>query len=101
MKNLKWRAILVFLVMLVSFVYLLPTISPSLPARWKKLLPSEKIHLGLDLQGGMTHLVLEVQAEKAVENQLERNVESLKDVFFAKSAFRFGLLPVMAHRRLN
>jgi preprotein translocase subunit SecD len=83
LKNLKWRAILIFLVILVSFIYLLPTISPSLPARWKKMLPSEKIHLGLDLQGGM-HLVLEVQAEKAVENQLERNVELLKDAFREK-----------------
>jgi len=35
------------------------------------------ITLGLDLQGGM-HLVLEVEAQKAVESHLERVVEDLK-----------------------
>jgi len=37
----------------------------------------KKINLGLDLQGGM-HLVLEVQAEKAVENAIERLREEVK-----------------------
>ncbi len=37
----------------------------------------EKIVLGLDLQGGM-HLVLEVQAEKAVEATLERIADDIK-----------------------
>lgn len=37
----------------------------------------EKIILGLDLQGGM-HLVLEVQAEKAVEATLERIADDIK-----------------------
>ena len=34
----------------------------------RSFLPAEKIHLGLDLQGG-TILVLEVKVDKAVENQ--------------------------------
>jgi preprotein translocase subunit SecD len=38
---------------------------------------AEKVNLGLDLQGGM-HLVLEVQAEKAVENTTERLREEIK-----------------------
>jgi preprotein translocase subunit SecD len=38
---------------------------------------AEKVNLGLDLQGGM-HLVLEVQAEKAVENATERLREEIK-----------------------
>ena len=41
------------------------------------LLPTEKIHLGLDLQGGV-HLVLEVQTDKAVENRIERMTEDLR-----------------------
>jgi preprotein translocase subunit SecD len=41
------------------------------------MLPQDKIHLGLDLKGGM-HLVLEVQAQKAVESHLERIVEDIK-----------------------
>ena len=32
--------------------------------------PREKIHLGLDLQGGL-HLVLEVQVDKGIERVLE------------------------------
>lgn len=40
--------------------------------------PREKIHLGLDLQGGL-HLVLEVQVDKAVERTLERTAETLRD----------------------
>jgi preprotein translocase subunit SecD len=37
----------------------------------------EKISLGLDLQGGM-HLVLEVEAEKAVEFSMEQRTEDIK-----------------------
>jgi preprotein translocase subunit SecD len=44
------------------------------------VLPSEKIHLGLDLQGGM-HLLLEVQTEKAAENRTERLAEEIKGEF--------------------
>ncbi|MBI3815379.1 MAG: protein translocase subunit SecD [Nitrospinae bacterium] len=40
----------------------------------------EKIHLGLDLQGGM-HLILDVEAEKAVESTLDRYVMNLRDAF--------------------
>jgi preprotein translocase subunit SecD len=39
--------------------------------------PKEKIHLGLDLQGGL-HLVLEVQVDKAVERTLERTGETVR-----------------------
>ena len=78
MKDLKWREILVVVIFIVGMVYLTPTLSPSLPAWWKGFLPKEKIHLGLDLQGGM-HLVLEVEADKAVENHAERLADDLKE----------------------
>src|SRR5687768_5830192 len=39
--------------------------------------PSEKIRLGLDLQGGL-HLVLEVQAEQAVKRSLDRMADLLR-----------------------
>jgi preprotein translocase subunit SecD len=39
--------------------------------------PKEKVHLGLDLQGGL-HLVLEVQVDKAVERALERTAEAVR-----------------------
>ena len=56
---------------LVSLVYLTPTFVPRLPSWWSNFLPTEKIHLGLDLQGG-SHLILEVKVDKAIENNLER-----------------------------
>ncbi len=43
----------------------------------------DKIHLGLDLQGGI-HLVLEVEANEAVENAAETYVEQIKDALRAK-----------------
>ncbi|MGA1875317.1 MAG: protein translocase subunit SecD [bacterium] len=77
--NLKWRFILIAMVTIVSVAYVIPSIFGSkLPYWWKKPLPSEKVHLGLDLQGGM-HLVLGVKLDKAVENSLEATVTSLKD----------------------
>jgi preprotein translocase subunit SecD len=78
LKDLKWRAIIIFLVILACIIYLLPSVTPSLPPQWKKVLPMEKIHLGLDLQGGM-QLVLEVEADKAVANQVNRMTEEIKD----------------------
>ena len=85
MKDLKWREILVVVILLVGIVYLMPTLSPSLPAWWKKVLPKETIHLGLDLQGGM-HLMLEVQADKAVENTAERLADDLKETMRTERA---------------
>ena len=71
MKNFSWKLILVFAVIVATFVYVLPTFKPEL---W----PHKKINLGLDLQGGM-HLVLEVDTFKAVESQVERISEEIRD----------------------
>jgi len=70
------RAVLVRLVIsliaaCVALVYLTPTFIHSLPSWWSSFLPTDRIHLGLDLQGG-SHLVLEVKVDKAVENTMER-----------------------------
>lgn len=76
-KSLSWRAAIVAFAVLMSFVYLMPSLTSEFPGWWSNLLPRDKIHLGLDLQGGM-HLVLEVGSLKAVESHLERVVEELK-----------------------
>jgi preprotein translocase subunit SecD len=76
-KSLGWRSAIVLFAVLVSFIYLTPSLISKFPAWWSNLLPRERIHLGLDLQGGM-HLVLEVEAIKAVESHLERIVEELR-----------------------
>ena len=57
---------------LASLIYLAPTFfAGRLPSWWGNFLPADRIHLGLDLQGG-SHLVLEVQVDKAIENNLDR-----------------------------
>ncbi len=86
-NKLTWRVVVIALSILGAFIYLVPSISQSLPPWWGKILPTEKIHLGLDLQGGM-HLVLEVEAEKAVESNIERVVEELKHDL-RKNRFRY------------
>jgi preprotein translocase subunit SecD len=76
-KNLSWRGAIVVLLICMALLYLTPSLSGGLPAWWSRYLPQEKIHLGLDLQGGV-HLVLEVDAAKAVESHLERVIEEFK-----------------------
>jgi preprotein translocase subunit SecD len=78
MRSLKWRFILYAAITVFSILLLLPTLTSQLPQLLSKIVPSEKIHLGLDLQGGM-HLILEVEAEKAVESYVERIKNNMKD----------------------
>ncbi|MEK6712136.1 MAG: protein translocase subunit SecD [Nitrospinota bacterium] len=63
MKGLGWRAALIIIVIGAAGFYLYP--------------PKERLNLGLDLQGGI-HLVLEVQAEKAVDAKLDRYFGELR-----------------------
>lgn len=78
-KSIKIRAALAAAICLAAFFYLMPSLTSDLFPFWEKYLPKEKIHLGLDLQGGM-HLALEVDTEKAVETNLERTGNNLKEV---------------------
>ena len=70
MKNISWKLVLVFAVVIAAIIYILPTLKPDL---W----PHKKINLGLDLQGGM-HLVLEVDTDKAVESTAERVSQEIR-----------------------
>jgi len=79
-KSLKWRAVLICSVIVLALVYILPTFT-RVPIWWQDNLPAEKISLGLDLQGGV-HLLLEVEADKAVENTLERYAEDMEELLF-------------------
>src|SRR5947199_6874745 len=56
---------------LASLIYLAPTFVRHLPSWWSNFLPTDRIHLGLDLQGG-SHLILTVKVDKAIENNVER-----------------------------
>lgn len=75
MKTFKWRIIMILAILVVACAYVFPSF--GVPAWWPNIFPSEKIHLGLDLQGGM-HLVLEVESDKAVESAMERFAQELK-----------------------
>src|SRR3989339_273455 len=89
LKSIRIRAAIVILLCLAALVYLAPSLTTSLPESWKKYLPMDKIHLGLDLQGGM-HLVLEVDTAKAVESTLARSINDLKENMMEKR-IRFKL----------
>jgi preprotein translocase subunit SecD len=80
LRGLQWRFILYAAISVFAVLLLLPTLITELPPWYSKVIPTEKIHLGLDLQGGM-HLVLEVEAEKAVGSFVERVKNNLKDDF--------------------
>jgi preprotein translocase subunit SecD len=77
-RNLQWKLLLILAVTAVALVYLAPSVVGEMGGFLGKILPQNKIHLGLDLQGGM-HLVLEVEAQKAVESYLERMRGDLKE----------------------
>ena len=77
LKSLKLRAILILGFLLIAAVFLLPNFV-ELQGAWKEYLPSEKIHLGLDLQGGM-RLLLQLDTGKMMEHLLDRKIDQLKD----------------------
>lgn len=83
-KNLQWKIILVLAVIALSIFLAYP--------------PSQKIQLGLDLQGGM-HLVLQVVTDDAINTETDQEILRLqeqmkrKDISYtaiAKSEDRLG-----------
>jgi preprotein translocase subunit SecD len=76
-SSLIYRVLLILGLTLVAGVYILPSFVTDLPQFWKDYLPNQRVHLGLDLQGG-THLVLTVDIAKALENTLDHDVEDVK-----------------------
>ena len=82
MKSIGIRALIVGVILVIGILCVIPTfVSTTLPGL-SNVMP-DKIHLGLDLQGGI-HLVLEVDADKAVELRAERFVDEIKDALRSK-----------------
>ena len=77
LKSLKLRFTLIIVFLVISFVFLVPNFV-DLKGAWKRYLPSDKIHLGLDLKGGM-HLMLSMDMVKLMEHKVNRTVDGLKD----------------------
>ena len=72
-QNLVIRLVILVVCIGAAVAYLAPSFVSGL---W--FLPQQGIRLGLDLQGG-SHLVLEVEVEKAVENRMRRIRSALRD----------------------
>ncbi len=89
LKSLKLRAILIFAFLLIAIVFLLPNFV-ELKGVWREYLPSEKIHLGLDLQGGM-RLLLQLDTAKMMDHLLDRKFDQLKDGMIREGIRFMGL----------
>ncbi|MBN2809699.1 MAG: protein translocase subunit SecD [Deltaproteobacteria bacterium] len=76
-KSVKLRLAIVLASIVLAMIYLFPTMGGTLPDWWGKIFPTEKIHLGLDLQGGI-HLLMEVDVEKALQASTDRMTDSIK-----------------------
>ena len=90
-RGILTRVITFSVLTLLSLLFLAPNFigkkdssgKAEMPGWWPSFLPSEVIHLGLDLQGG-SHLVLEVKLDKAIENHMERLKNDLTNSFREK-----------------
>ncbi len=89
LKSLKLRFLLVFLFLVISVIFCLPNIIEPKGAL-RKYLPSDKIHLGLDLKGGM-HLLLELDTSKLMQNMVDRKFNALKDAMIREGIRFLGL----------
>ncbi|MFZ5587317.1 MAG: protein translocase subunit SecD [Thermodesulfobacteriota bacterium] len=76
-RNFTYKLLLVAALLLAAVFFLIPSLGPALPSWWGSFLPTDKIKLGLDLQGGM-HLILEVEVDKAVASAVERASQELQ-----------------------
>jgi preprotein translocase subunit SecD len=90
LKNISWRLVLVFAVLVTAIIYVLPSFIPAL---W----PHKQINLGLDLQGGM-HLVLEVDTEKVVESTTERISQEIREQLKKKRIRHVSVDPIEGSR---
>ncbi len=76
-KSIQWRLGLIVLSVLIALFLSLPStpLSDKLPEWWHNSVP--KISLGLDLRGG-SHLVMQVETDKAVESSVDNIVADLQ-----------------------
>ena len=88
MGSVKWRIILIAIVVIIALYYLYPTLKlASLSDDEKASMPPEElaeirgkaIHLGLDLQGGM-HVVLEIDKTAIEAEDLEGTMDKAETV---------------------
>ena len=86
-KSIWGRTLLIAVLTAASIVLVLPSLTDNLPAAWREKSP--KIHLGLDLQGGV-FLRLAVEIDKAIENTTMRYADDARAILREKG------IPVLA-----
>ena len=96
-RSLQWRFLLILAVVVGAVIFAYPTFVKESPSWWPSFFPKEKIHLGLDLQGGM-HLTFEVESDKAVESTVERIKNDLKAELRKKEIFSTSLERVQGNK---
>jgi preprotein translocase subunit SecD len=84
-KSIFWRFLFIGIAVVAAAVFFLPNtpLFKNMPEWWQKNMPNKGIVLGLDLQGGL-HLVFEVEADKAVDQTIERYAYSIKEMLQKK-----------------
>jgi len=73
----RWKLWLILIVLVVSAMGTLPNLTTA-PSWWPSAV-SQPMNLGLDLKGGI-HLVLDVDVNKAVERNVEEDVDTVRRV---------------------
>ncbi len=76
MRTLRGRVLAVAAAFVLAILYLLPTFAP-LPHWWGKIFPDSRIHLGLDLRGGL-YLTLEVKVDEAIAAYADQSADALR-----------------------
>ena len=89
LRSLRFRAILILVLLFIAIIFLLPNFV-ELTGEVKEYLPSEKIHLGLDLQGGM-RLLYQLDTAKMMDHMIDRDMEQLKDGMIREGIRFMGL----------
>jgi len=78
MRSLRFRLLIVLVVVAIGLVYILPSLTgEDSPAA--KLSPARPINLGLDLKGGV-HLTVGVDIDTAMANSLAQNGQDIRSL---------------------
>ncbi|QQR68832.1 MAG: protein translocase subunit SecD [Alphaproteobacteria bacterium] len=85
----RWQITVIVTVCLLGVIYALPNMLPSPTRHWLEThlpawMPVNAVNLGLDLQGG-SHLLLQVEADKAIEERLEGLVDEARNKLRSKN----------------
>ncbi len=91
-EGLRLRLALAVLVLLLGIAYVLPSIPAINQSALAKILPDNRISLGLDLMGGI-NLTLGVEVDKAVESSVSQMGQDIRDT--ARDEGIFVLRPTL------